>query len=255
MYDVTTYRDAERLGLILTDFSLQQPYSMLRPVRGGNAFEETIEHILQTIKLGIFAPADKLPPERELAERLGVSRATLREALGELQAAGYLDVRRGRYGGTYVSETQARTKPQGTRPLDPAEVHDVLVFRGVIEPAASALAASSTLSAAARSHLRNCLSEVSNAPEANYRPRDARFHIAIAELTGAPSLVGAVAETRSRLNDLLDRIPFLGANLEHSNEQHSEIADAILRGDSAAAERATLEHLEGTASLLRGFLV
>lgn len=238
----------------MADFLLQQPYSMLRPVRGGNAFEETIEHILQTIKLGIFAPADKLPPERELAERLGVSRATLREALGELQAAGYLDVRRGRYGGTYVSETPVRTEPRGVRPLDSAEVHDVLLFRGVIEPAASALAAGSNLSAAARSHLRNCLSEVSNATEASYRPRDARFHIAIAELTGSPSLVAAVAETRSRVNELLDRIPFLGTNLEHSNAQHAQMADAILSGDAAAAERATIEHLEGTAALLRGFL-
>lgn len=238
----------------MTDFLLQHPYSMLRPVRGGNAFEETIEHILQTIKLGIFAPADKLPPERELAEHLGVSRATLREALGELQAAGYLEVKRGRYGGTYVSETRAREQPRGALRLDPADVHDVLVFRGVIEPAASALAAGSNLSAAARGHLRSCLADVSDASEDNYRPRDARFHIAIAELTGSPSLVGAVAETRSRLNDLLDRIPFLMTNLEHSNDQHAEMADAILRGDAAAAEQATVEHLEGTAALLRGFL-
>ncbi len=243
-----------RWELTLTDFSLREPYAMLRPVRGGNAFEETIEHILRTIKLGIFAPADKLPPERELAEHLGVSRATLREALGELQAAGYLAVRRGRYGGTYISENQVLPEPLGNPRLDPADVHDVLVFRGVIEPAASALAATADLSASARAHLRQCLAEVSNASEATYRPRDARFHIAIAELAGAPSLVSAVAETRSRLNDLLDRIPFLSTNLEHSNEQHAEMADAILRGDAEAAERATVEHLEGTAALLRGFL-
>jgi GntR family L-lactate dehydrogenase operon transcriptional regulator len=227
--------------------------SMLRPVRGGNAFEETIERLLQTIKLGIFAPAEKLPPERELAERLGVSRATLRDALGELQSAGYLEVQRGRYGGTYVSGKSVKAE-QDRRPLDPATVHDVLLFRGIIEPAVSALAAKSDLSAAARSHLQSCLAEVRGASSETYRPRDARFHIAIAELTGSPSLVGAVAETRTRLNELLDRIPLLGTNLEHSNEQHAEIADAILRGDAVGAEQATIQHLEGTASLLRGFL-
>lgn len=237
----------------MTESPFSQSYAMLRPVRGGNAFEETIEHILRTIKLGIFAPTEKLPPERELAEHLGVSRATLRDALGELQSAGYLDVRRGRYGGTYVSGITVRAQ-HNIRPLEPAEVHDVLVFRGVIEPAASALAAGSDLSAAARSHLRNCLAEVCAATDASYRPKDARFHIAIAELTGAPSLVASVAETRGRLNELLDRIPFLGTNLEHSNEQHAEIADAILSGDPAAAEQATRQHLEGTAALLRGFL-
>lgn len=230
-----------------------QSYSMLRPVRSGNAFEETIEHLLQTIKLGLFAPAEKLPPERELAEQLGVSRATLRDALGELQRAGYLEVQRGRYGGTHVSGTSVRAQPD-MRPLVPAEVQDVLLFREVIEPAASGLAAKSDLSAAARGHLGACLSEVRGAPDEHYRPRDARFHIAIAELTGSPSLVGAVAETRARLNELLDRIPFLGTNLEHSNEQHAQIVDAILRGDSTAAEQATREHLDGTAALLRGFL-
>lgn len=228
-------------------------YSVLRPVRGGNAFEETIEHILQTIKLGIFAPAEKLPPERELAELLGVSRATLRDALGELQSAGYLEVQRGRYGGTFVS-TSAVQGAGNAGPLDPAEVEDVLLFRAIIEPAAAALSAKADLSAAARRHLQVCLSEVSSASAEGYRPRDSRFHIAIAELSGSASLVGAVAETRARLNELLDRIPLLGTNLEHANEQHAEIAEAILRGDSPAAEQAMIGHLEGTASLLRGFL-
>jgi DNA-binding FadR family transcriptional regulator len=226
---------------------------MLRPVRGGNAFEETIEHILQTIKLGIFAPSEKLPPERELAEQLGVSRATLRDALGELQSAGYLEVQRGRYGGTYVSKTTVQRKPDDG-PLDPAEVEDVLLFRAVIEPAAAALAAKANLSAAARQHLQVRLSEVTASPAEGYRPRDSRFHIAIAELSGSASLVSAVAQSRARLNELLDRIPLLTTNLEHANEQHVEIADAILRGDAPAAERAAMEHLEGTASLLRGFL-
>ena len=127
-------------GDAVPDSSFGSSFSMLRPVRGGNAFEETIEHILQTIKLGIFAPSEKLPPERELAEQLGVSRATLRDALGELQSAGYLEVQRGRYGGTYVSTATVQRTPDDS-PLDPAEVEDVLLFRAIIEPAAAVLAA------------------------------------------------------------------------------------------------------------------
>ncbi|MFC7716342.1 FadR/GntR family transcriptional regulator [Nonomuraea recticatena] len=75
---------------------------MLRPVRAGNAFEETVERLLQAIKLGMVAQGEKLPPERELAVQLGISRVTLREAIRALQEAGYLDVRRGRYGGAFV---------------------------------------------------------------------------------------------------------------------------------------------------------
>jgi GntR family transcriptional regulator, L-lactate dehydrogenase operon regulator len=63
-----------------------------------------------------------------------------------------------------------------------------------------------------------------------------------------------MADVRMRVNQLLDEIPLLEPNLEHSNAQHEAIVDAILAGDPAAARRAMAEHIEGTASLLRAFL-
>ncbi|RAX44270.1 GntR family transcriptional regulator [Arthrobacter sp. AQ5-06] len=232
---------------------LGSPAPILRPVRHGNAFEETIERLLQNIKLGLFGVETKLPAERELAEMLGVSRATLRDALAELQKAGYVEVQRGRYGGTYVCSRPPAGS--GSYPeLDPAEVDDVLTFRGILEPAAASLAAKATLSPAQRSHLLRTLAEVASAPANLYRPKDARFHVAIAEVAGSPSLARAVADVRSKVSDLLDRIPLIQPNLEHSNRQHQEIVDAILRGDDEAAYKAAQDHLQGTASLLHGFL-
>src|SRR2546430_3917967 len=76
---------------------------LLGPVRTGNAFEETVERLLTVIKLGLIAPGERFPAERELAARLGVSRLTLREAIRELQQAGYVEPRRGRFGGTFVT--------------------------------------------------------------------------------------------------------------------------------------------------------
>src|SRR5439155_8885032 len=73
-----------------------------RPVRGGNAFEITVERLAQAIRLGVVPRGERLPPERELAERLQVSRVTLREAIGALREAGLLESRRGRAGGTFV---------------------------------------------------------------------------------------------------------------------------------------------------------
>lgn len=230
------------------------PTRLIRPVRHGNAFEETIERLLQNIKLGLFGVGDKLPAERELSELLGVSRATLRDALAELQKAGYVEVRRGRSGGTYVSARRLG-ELRGAADLDPAEVNDVLTYRAVLEPAAASLAAQAMLSPAQRRHLLDTLADVAGAPAELYRPKDARFHVAIAEVSGSPSLVAAVADARARVSDLLDRIPFLEPNLEHSNRQHQEIIDAILRGDADGAYRAALDHLQGTASLLHGFLV
>ncbi|WP_243635533.1 FadR/GntR family transcriptional regulator [Kocuria tytonicola] len=229
------------------------PYAILRPVRSGNTFEETIEHLLQAIKLGLFPRGEKLPPERDLALHLGVSRATLRDALAELQRAGYLEIRRGRYGGTYILGSP-RLAEDGETPLDPEACQDVLVFRSVVEPAAAALAATADLSAPARQHLQSCLTDVQQADESTYRTRDARFHIAVAELAGSPSLVAAVADVRARASALLDQIPLLSTNLEHSNAQHGALAEAILHGDPVRAESLMRNHLEGTASLLRGFL-
>jgi GntR family transcriptional regulator, L-lactate dehydrogenase operon regulator len=237
----------------MTTGNFGHPYAVLRPVRSGNAFEETIERLLQAITVGLFPPGQKLPSERDLAGHLGVSRATLREALGELQQAGYLEVRRGRYGGTYILQN-AGVASEGAGHIDPDELWDVLVFRGVVEPAAAGLAAEADLPASARQHLQTCLTDLQEADHGTYRTRDARFHIAVAELTSCPSLITAVTENRARVSALLDEIPLLPANLEHSNQQHLALTEAILRGDAPGARTLMIDHLEGTAALLRGFL-
>src|SRR4051794_4454894 len=56
-----------------------------RPVRGVNAFETTVEHLATAIRLGVFTDGDRLPPDRELAAAMCVSRATLREAIAALR--------------------------------------------------------------------------------------------------------------------------------------------------------------------------
>ena len=77
------------------DGSADASDALLRPVRPLNAFEDTVERLLQTIRLGVLHPGESLPPERELAARLGVSRDTVREAIKSLSDAGYLVSRRG----------------------------------------------------------------------------------------------------------------------------------------------------------------
>ncbi len=60
------------------------------PVRPASTFEETVERLGSAIRLGLLAPGDKLPPERELAKRLRISRSTLRQALTALVQSGHL---------------------------------------------------------------------------------------------------------------------------------------------------------------------
>ena len=231
--------------------------ALFRPVRTGNPFEETVERLLQAIKLGVVVPGDRLPSERDLAARLNVSRVTLREAIHALTEAGYVESRRGRYGGTFVNEHLP--KPRRTPAKRLARelgngLEDALVLRAALETGAAEAAASRLLSEAEQEHLRRCLAETSAAKLSDYRRLDSRLHLAIAEVTGSPSLTSATADVRMRLNELLDAIPLLERNIQHSNEQHEAIVDAILAGDPEAARRAMQEHLSGTAALLRAFL-
>lgn len=228
-------------------------YRLLGRARKGNAFEETVEHLLRGFKIGIFPPGGRLPPERELADGLGVSRTTLRDALAELQKAGYVTIQRGRYGGAVVA-TELPTSGAALGAGDQEMVEDILTFRAVVEPAAAALAAQAALSAAQRTTLMGAMRAVSSAAPGQYRPLDARLHITIAELSPSPRLAASVAEARAATSDLLDRIPFLTRNIEHSDVQHQSIIDAILAGNPTRAHERMIEHLEGTASLLRGFL-
>jgi DNA-binding FadR family transcriptional regulator len=231
--------------------------AVFRPVRTGNAFEETVERLLRAIKLGVVAHGESLPPERELAARLAVSRETLREAIRALQQAGFVESRRGRYGGTFIIYRPAAPGEDDVRRLVAdmgAELDDALSYRQVLEPGAAALAAARALSAEQRQYLQARLEDVAAAEPADYRLLDTRFHLAVAELAGSASLYASIAETRLRLNDLLNAIPLLQPNIEHSEVQHRALAAAILTGDAPAARREMEEHLTGTASLLRGFL-
>ena len=225
--------------------------ALFRPVRAGNAFEETVERLMQSIRLGVVAPGERLPSERELATRLGVSRVTVREAIRSLQENNYVESRRGRYGGTFVNEVIPKSAPG----KEFGDIHDALTLRIVLETGAAEAAAGRSLGPAERRGLRARLEEASTASLAEYRRKDSRLHLAIAEATGSASLTAAVADSRMRVNELLDTIPLLEPNLAHSNAQHERIIASILDGDPAAARQAMAEHLDGTASLLRGFLV
>jgi DNA-binding FadR family transcriptional regulator len=237
----------------MTDSPLQEVRkAVYRPVREGNALEDTVARLVQTIRLGVVAPGKSLPSERELAVLYAVSRDTVREAIRELADTGYLVRRRGRYGGTFVADPLPQ--PPHPRDVTPAELEDVLGLRRVLEAGAARAAAARTLDAAARDELWARYELVTEASAADYRRLDTLLHLTIAELAGIPSLVALAAENRARVNEWLDTFPLLPRNIEHSNAQHEHIVTAILAGRPDAAEAAILEHLAGSEALLRGFL-
>ncbi|MFC4514299.1 FadR/GntR family transcriptional regulator [Streptomyces ehimensis] len=228
---------------------------VLRPVRAGSGFEETLEQILQVIRLGLVAEGERLPAERELAERLRVSRVTLREVLKVLTDQGLVESRRGRYGGTFVLPRPATAgEDELRRRVADVDLEDVLRFREVLEVGAAGLCAAHGTADEAAVRLRAALTATHDAPLADYRRQDTLFHLTVAELSGSPTLAAQYAAVRATVNDLLDCIPLLVRNLEHSQRQHTALAEAMLDGDAEGAREVMREHCHGTAALLRGFL-
>ena len=225
--------------------------------RSRHAFEDCVERLATAIRLGVFPYGSTLPPERELATAMGVSRATLREAMAGLRAAGMVSTTRGRGGGTVVASTPATPGQAGRERLTGrrTELMDVLVFRRVVEPGACQVAAERSLDEQEQTLVATSLRAVEEAEDpAEHRQADSRLHLALATVTGSPRLVAAVTEVQSGLHDMLITIPVLPVNIEHSNAQHGVIVAAVLDGDGPRARREMERHCDDTAALLRGLL-
>jgi GntR family transcriptional repressor for pyruvate dehydrogenase complex len=231
-------------------------HAVFSPVPARNAFEVTVERLASAIRLGVLTTGDQLPAERDLAELLGVSRVTLREAIKALREVGLVDSRRGRSGGTFVGRPRP-SRRRGARQIGRsmgAALPDALDMRRVVEPGAAELAATRDLGAGDRETLIECLHAATGAPERDRRVADSRLHMAIAAAAGSPTLAAAVADVQLRLDAMLRAIPVLAANIAHSHAQHGDVVAAILNGDRHAARTIMCEHVDGTAALLIGLI-
>ena len=232
--------------------------AVLRPVRGHHAFEACVEQLATLIRLGVYPRGSTLPPERDLAERLAVSRATLREAMAALRQAGLVQTTRGRGGGTMVtmraatpSSRAANRRTAATR----ADWVDALDFRRIVEPGAAALAAKMQLTDKQERRLRAAHEAVAAARgPAMHRQADSRFHLTIAALTESPRIIESVTAVQSTLHEMLSAIPVLDANIAHSDLQHARIVKAILAGRDTRARQVMEQHCDDTAALLRGLI-
>src|SRR3954453_15053226 len=94
---------------------------LLTPVEVAPAYAAVVDRLRRSIALGVVAPGEKLPPERTLADGLGVSRLTVREALRVLQGEGLIVTKRGGSGGAVVTSREVtaeeiRAEVRRTRP-------------------------------------------------------------------------------------------------------------------------------------------
>jgi DNA-binding FadR family transcriptional regulator len=226
--------------------------AVFQPVRPPSTFEETVERLGTAIRLGLLSPGSKLPPERELATELRISRSTLREALTTLTQSGHLVAHRGRTGGTFVAEAP----PLAEREPEPLsqEAWAVLDHRVAIETGAAILACERG-EAADLDRLDELVEKMSEADEfSDYRRADTRFHIGVAEAARSPRLVAEMTEVQGSMSDLIALIAHPEQVLTHSNAQHRELVRLMRRGDATRAVGLLREHIEGTEHILAGLL-
>ena len=229
--------------------------AVFSPVRPPTTFEETVERLGTAIRVGLLPPGTKLPAERSLAEELGISRSTLREALTTLTQSGHLVSQRGRSGGTFVAEKPplAGKGAAGKEVLSEA-AWSVLESRVAIE-------AGAVLLACERSQPEDLerLDELVERMEnfdgfEDYRRADIRFHIGLAEASHSPRLVTEMTEVQGEMSELIALIAHPDKVLTHSNAQHRKLVTLLAKGDATGAVKLARRHIEGTEHILAGLL-
>ena len=228
--------------------------AVFQPVQAPTTFEETVERLGTAIRLGLLNPASRLPPERDLADRLRISRSTLRQAITTLVQSGHLVSVRGRAGGTFVAERPPLGQDVGAEVLGDG-ARAVLDFRVAVE-AGAARSAASTAAPSDLDRLDDLTGQMDAAVEFDgYRRADVRFHIGIAEASGSARLVAAMTEMQGQMSDLIALIAHPREVLRTSNEQHRRLIGALRARDAAGAVRISRQHIEGTEHILAGLLV
>jgi DNA-binding FadR family transcriptional regulator len=226
--------------------------SVFMPVRAASMFEETVERLGTAIRTGILPAGTRLPSERLLADELGISRSTLRQALTTLVQSGHLVSLRGRGGGTFVTDrpplADGSDKPLG------ADAWEVLDYRVAIETGAAVLA-SERAEAMDLDRLDEVVERMLEVHDFEvYRRADIRFHIGIAEAAGSPRLVSAMTEVQGRMSELITRIAHPPEVLTHANDQHRRLVRLLRRRETTKAVALVREHMEGTEHILAGLL-
>jgi GntR family transcriptional regulator, transcriptional repressor for pyruvate dehydrogenase complex len=226
--------------------------AVFKPVDPPTTFEETVERLGTAIRLGRLPAGARLPPERDLAGQLRISRSTLRQALTTLVESGHLVSMRGRTGGTFVVDapplSDAAEEPLGD------EARAVLDYRVAVETCATVLAAERA--GEKDLGLLDSLVERMDDPDGfeDYRRADVRFHIGIAEAAQSPRLVSAMTEVQGQVSDLIARIPHPQAVLTRSNAQHGRLVKLLRASEAAAAVLLIREHIAGTEHILAGLM-
>lgn len=216
--------------------------------------DEAILKIKEMIVSGDLGPGDRLPPEKELSEALGLSRSSLREAVKALEVIRVLDVRRG--DGTYVTSLEPRLLLEAMSFVvdlhDDASILEIFAVRRILEPAATAMAAG-RLGAEDIAELLAMIAAVDESTSVEgLVEHDLEFHRRIVAAAGNSYLSSLIDSLSS--HTVRARI-WRGVTQENAVSrtlhEHSGIVAALERGDAELAQALTIVHVSGVEQWLR----
>ncbi|WP_353808103.1 FadR/GntR family transcriptional regulator [Agromyces sp. SYSU T00194] len=216
--------------------------------------DDAIEMIKAMIVSGELAPGDRLPPEKELSERLGLSRNSLREAVKALEVIRVLDVRRG--DGTYVTSLEPRLLLEAISFV--LDVHDdrslleVFEVRRMLESQATGIAAQRRTPDDVEALSREVDETARSADVETLVEHDIRFHRAIVDLAGNRTLAGLIDSLTSHtVRARVWRGLTEAGAVERTLAEHRAIVQAIADGDVVLATALATAHVSGVERWLR----
>lgn len=212
------------------------------------------QHIKELIRARRLTAGDRLPPERQLAERLGVNRTTLRSALQSLADQGVLT---GRQGAGWTVEAQGHVVAANLAVylrLEDVSFEHLFAARRVVEPQIAAGAAQHRTEEQVTA-MRACIAAMrSTADGDSYLQADSDFHALIAAASDNPVFTLLISPTLNLLGDVRRRLVREPSVITASHDEHDRILAAIGRGDPRAAHDAMLAHIDRFVSSSRTVL-
>ncbi|XAS67622.1 FadR/GntR family transcriptional regulator [Micrococcaceae bacterium Sec5.7] len=216
--------------------------------------DEAIGKIKDMLIRGELKPGDRLPPEKELSERLGLSRSSLRESVKALELIRVLDVRRG--DGTYVTSLDAKLLNEAVAFVvdlhQDRSILELFEVRRILEPATAFMAAGK-ITAEEITELRAAMAGINeDTAVEELVTHDLEFHGIIARAAGNAYL-GSLLEalSSSTVRARIWRGLTQDKAVSHTLAEHKAIADALARGDAELVRALVTVHISGVENWLR----
>ena len=218
----------------------------------GRISEIIVEQIRLLMRQGQLKPGDRLPPERDLCERFGVSRVTVREALRMLESAGLVEIRVGARGGAFVTAPSSNRVGEGLADLLTLSVisaADVTEVRMILEVGIVPLVVERATQDDLDEMDRICALAEKALRDGDYTmDMSLEFHTAVAQATHNPALEMLVESFRGpilmSLKEAREAAPEMGGL---GTKEHERFTEAVRGRDADAAARIMREHLARTA--------